>query len=231
MNPFPLKRNLLRDSTPLIVVTGGPGAGKTSFLDAAKKKLCEHVTLLPEAATIVFGGGFWRGKTEVSREAAQKAIYHVQRQLELISVYDSAGQVSICDRGTIDGLAYWPYDRESFFQCFGTTEEAELKRYHAVIHLSVPDETQGYNNLTNPVRNETAGEAQELGKKITDAWKNHPRRFEINSKASFEEKIADAMKILEELVPRDCGCSFPKFFQNPLQMIPNSATISPSLEG
>jgi adenylylsulfate kinase-like enzyme len=42
----------------LIVVTGGPGAGKTALLEVARKALCSHVALLPEAATILFGGGF-----------------------------------------------------------------------------------------------------------------------------------------------------------------------------
>lgn len=44
----------------LVVVTGGPGAGKTAVLELAARSFCEHVAILPEAATIVFGGGFPR---------------------------------------------------------------------------------------------------------------------------------------------------------------------------
>jgi hypothetical protein len=42
----------------LVAVTGGPGAGKTAVLELAARSLCEHVAILLEAATIVFGGGF-----------------------------------------------------------------------------------------------------------------------------------------------------------------------------
>ena len=40
----------------LVVVTGGPGAGKTAVLELLRHRVCEHVVILPEAAGIVFGG-------------------------------------------------------------------------------------------------------------------------------------------------------------------------------
>jgi uncharacterized protein (DUF2249 family) len=43
-----------------IVLTGGPGAGKTAVLELFRAAVCEHVNVLPEAAGIVFGGGFPR---------------------------------------------------------------------------------------------------------------------------------------------------------------------------
>ena len=67
-----------------IVLTGGPGAGKTAVLEMVRHTLCEHVLILPEAATIVFGGGFPRREERESRRAAQRAIFHVQRELEAI---------------------------------------------------------------------------------------------------------------------------------------------------
>lgn len=33
--------------TQLIVITGGPGAGKTAVLEMSKKVLCEHVAIFP----------------------------------------------------------------------------------------------------------------------------------------------------------------------------------------
>ncbi len=217
--------NLSKSS--LIVVTGGPGAGKTSLIDAAKKEFCSHISLLPESATIVFGGGFWRKDTQFSREAAQRAIYHVQREMEKMALYDTEGHYTLCDRGTIDGLAYWPGDRESFFSTFGTNEEAELSRYAAVIHLSVPDEMHGYNTLTNPVRNETAAQAMALDFKIRDAWKNHPNLIEINSRASFHEKIGEALDVIRRLIPKCCVVADPVIVpHSSLQMGSTCATIS-----
>ena len=41
-----------------VVVTGGPGAGKTALLELIRQALCQHVRILPESAGVVFGGGF-----------------------------------------------------------------------------------------------------------------------------------------------------------------------------
>lgn len=53
-----------------IVLTGGPGAGKTAVLEMMRKTLCEHVVVVPESAGIVFGGGFPRGDGSTSAPPA-----------------------------------------------------------------------------------------------------------------------------------------------------------------
>ncbi len=64
-----------------IVVTGGPGAGKTAVLELIGRAMCHHVHVLPESASIVFGGGFPREAREAVLRPAQRAIYYVQREL------------------------------------------------------------------------------------------------------------------------------------------------------
>ncbi len=49
-----------RTGCQLVVLTGGPGAGKTAILEILRRSLCPCVAVLPEAASILFGGGFWR---------------------------------------------------------------------------------------------------------------------------------------------------------------------------
>ena len=93
-----------------IVLTGGPGAGKTALLELIRQAFCSHVTVLPEAAGIVFGGGFPREDDDECRRAAQRAIFHVQRELEAVGDSHSPAVV-LCDRGTIDGLATGPVQR------------------------------------------------------------------------------------------------------------------------
>jgi len=88
-----------------VVLTGGPGAGKTAVLEMVRRSMCQHVHVLPEAASIVFGGGFPREDDPTCRRAAQRAIYHVQRALEVTGAAHNPAIV-LCDRGTIDGLAY-----------------------------------------------------------------------------------------------------------------------------
>lgn len=111
-----------------IVLTGGPGAGKTALLELIRQSFCSHVKVLPEAAGIVLGGGFPREPDEACRRAAQRAIYHVQRQLELTGDSHDAAIV-LCDRGTLDGVAYWPGAIEDFWTSLWTTLDKELGRY------------------------------------------------------------------------------------------------------
>src|SRR5271167_958300 len=115
-----------------IVLTGGPGAGKTAVLEIARGHFSPRVVILEEAASIIFGGGFPRRTEPYARAAAQRAIYHVQGELERVALETPSIEVVLCDRGTVDGLAYWPAPPSTFFAELHTTLEAELARYDAV---------------------------------------------------------------------------------------------------
>ncbi|HET7500979.1 MAG TPA: hypothetical protein VFK02_08255 [Kofleriaceae bacterium] len=49
------------------------------MLALVQQSLCQHLRVLPEAAGILFGGGFPREDGLDARRAAQRAIYFVQR--------------------------------------------------------------------------------------------------------------------------------------------------------
>lgn len=184
-----------------IVLTGGPGAGKTAVLDMLRHELCEHVAILPESAGIVFGGGFPRnGKSEV-KCAAQRAIYHVQCELE--AAFEANGStVLLCDRGTVDGAAYWlgPGD---FWAALGTTRMATLLRYDVVIHLRVP--ADAHYGHQNPLRTESAAEARVIDDRILKVWEGHPRRVVIDSSTDFLEKARRALDAIKRELPICCA--------------------------
>ncbi|WP_107771487.1 ATP/GTP-binding protein [Nocardioides sediminis] len=189
--------------TRRMVLTGGPGAGKTAVLEIVRRSLCEHVRVLPEAASIVFGGGFPREDDPQCRRAAQLAIFHVQRQLEATGDAHNAAIV-LCDRGTVDGLAYWPASAEDFWASTGTTLEAELERYDAVVHLRTPAAEQGYNRQ-NPVRIESAAAAAEIDARILRIWAPHPRRHLVEASGDFLDKAAATLAILRHELPECCA--------------------------
>ena len=185
-----------------IVLTGGPGAGKTAVLELIRQSFCSHVRVLPEAAGIIFGGGFPREQDDGCRRASQRAIYHVQRELEAAAgSHDSA--IVLCDRGTIDGLAYWPGAESEFWTGVQSSAASELARYDVVMHLRVPDAEGGYNRH-NPLRIESAFAAAEIDQRILAAWRGHPRRFTVNAAADFFEKVSHAIAILRDEVPACC---------------------------
>ena len=186
-----------------IVLTGGPGAGKTAVLELVRSMLCRHLRVLPESAGILFGGGFPRANSRAGREGAQIAIFAVQRQLEAIEEAQEPPVLALCDRGTLDALAYWPGDPEVFWRKVGSTRETELSRYAAVIHLRTPDGRQGYDNR-NPLRTETAAEAAALDLRIMGAWDGHPRRRFIESAPDFLAKARRAVEAIRAELPACC---------------------------
>jgi predicted ATPase len=186
----------------LVVLTGGPGAGKTAVLEVVRRRFCEHVVVLPEAASIVFGGGFPRREGAVALRCAQRAIFHIQRELERIAIEEHVAAVALCDRGTIDGAAYWPDAGETFWTDLKVQREEEMARYAAVIHLRTPRGDQGYNRQ-NPVRTESANEAAARDARIADAWAGHPRRYFVDSADDFLEKLARAVALIREEVISD----------------------------
>jgi predicted ATPase len=187
-----------------VVLTGGPGAGKTAVLELIRHSFCNHVVMLSESAGILFGGGFPRGPDVALRESAQRAIFHVQRELEAIGDAAHAALV-LCDRGTIDGAAFWPGgDPAGFWSSVGTTLESEQARYAAVIHLRTPPLGSGFYNHSNPLRVETEAEAAAIDQRIARLWATHPRRFEVPASANFLEKAAQALEILKAEMPECC---------------------------
>lgn len=189
--------------TRLIAVTGGPGAGKTAVLEMALRALCSHVGVLPEAASIVFGGGFPRHDSDVGRRAAQRAIFHVQREVETLVLGERQVAVGLCDRGSLDGAAYWPGSVEDYCGAMGTTLRGELERYAAVIHLKTPAAHQGYNHA-NSLRIESASEASALDSRILAAWSGHPHRLVIPSDADFLVKATAALGAVRAQLPTCC---------------------------
>lgn len=187
----------------LVVITGGPGAGKTAVLEMVRRQFCEHVVVLPESAGILFGGGFPRSSSPPARRAAQRAIFHVQTELEQLALLNTRAAVILCDRGKLDGLAYWPGDADSFFRDLSTTKAREFACYSAVIHLQTPSIHDGYDHA-NPLRVESASEAHAIDARIAEAWNGHPRYVVVESASDFITKARSALAAIALEVPSCC---------------------------
>lgn len=183
-----------------IVLTGGPGGGKTTAADLLRRELGSRVVIVPEAATILFAGGFPRAQHWDANRAAQSAIFHVQRNLEDVQSALYPERTLLCDRGTVDGAAYWNDGQDAFFRSVGTTLDAELARYDAVVFF----ETAAVAGLSieggNPVRNESLAQAVELDHRLRLLWSRHPRFTLIEHDPSFLKKIVGALAVLQQLV-------------------------------
>jgi predicted ATPase len=185
-----------------IVVTGGPGAGKTAALEVLRRQTCHHVQILPEAASILWRGGFPRIASAVGRRSVQRAIVRIQYELQRVAIETDNPALIVCDRGTLDGVAYWPGPIAEYFSDLDTTVERELARYSMVIHLRSPSRSDGY--VQTPLRPESADEARSIDERILEAWSGHPRRVVVESDENFLRKLERTLSIIRAEIPGCC---------------------------
>ena len=182
-----------------IVFTGGPSGGKTSIIEIICRRYGAKVVAVPEAATILYGGGFPRKNGDDAMRHIQRAIYYTVRELEDMFEELEPAPVHLCDRGTLDSIAYWPEKSDmDFLSSVGSNMGDEIKRYCAVIHLRPPKKADVYKLSGSRIENHR--EALELDIKIEKAWEKHPRRFIISDEPDFLTKVEKAVKIVDELL-------------------------------
>jgi predicted ATPase len=183
-----------------LVLTGGPGGGKTTAAELFRRELGERVVVVPESATILFAGGFPRSRELEAQRAVQTAVFHVQRNIEDVQSALFPDRILLCDRGTIDGAAYWPNHDRNFFEAMGTTFETELDRYDAVVFFETAAVAGSSIEGGNPVRTESLSEAVELDRKLRELWSHHRRFLVVPHSPSFLRKITSGLALLESLV-------------------------------
>jgi len=184
-----------------IVLTGGPGGGKTTAADMFRREIGERIVVVPESATMIFTGGFPRDPSDHAVEGVQRAIYHVQRNLEDVQSKRFPDRVLLCDRGTVDGAAYWPEeDNSGFYRAMETTLEEELDRYDGVIFF----ESAAVGGMGieggNPARLESLAEAAKLDARLRKIWSNHPNFKVVHHDPSFLKKISLGLAVMEEMI-------------------------------
>jgi hypothetical protein len=204
-----------------LVLTGGPSGGKTTLAQAIQREFASSVCVIPEAASIVYGGGWPRRKSIEGVQHQQRTIYFVQRELESLLAFENSDKLLVCDRGSIDGIAYWPVavsgpasagstspagqastlsSATGFLDSVGSTLAREIARYDWVLHLDTAP-VSSY-DLTNALRNESFDEARRLNEKIKSAWSAHPQRFVVESHEGghFIDKLQRALLIVERII-------------------------------
>ncbi|MBT4760268.1 MAG: AAA family ATPase, partial [Bdellovibrionaceae bacterium] len=149
---------------------------------------------------MIFSGGFPRKTNESCLVATQKTIYHVQKNMENVISATYPERVLLCDRGTVDGSAYWPESHDDFFKQLKTTKEKEFARYDAVIFFESAavggDQIEG----GNPARVESLAEAAILDEKLRKIWCEHPNFHLIRHQKSFFKKITKAINLLNKII-------------------------------
>lgn len=183
-----------------IVLTGGPGAGKSVISSTLAESEPQRFLRVPEAATRVYDliQTRWDRLDLEGRHDVQRRIYRMQ--LETEKAYESKDRILILDRGTIDGAAYWPEGPDDYWQDLKTTLAVELKRYDAVIWLQTAAALDLYDgDASNFCRFENAPAAIASGELLLGLWGGHPRLRVVQAFPNLDEKIAAVRQLVGEL--------------------------------
>jgi predicted ATPase len=187
-----------------IVLTGGPGAGKTTVAQALVAAKPNHFALVPEAATQVYQQlqTNWSRLDLAGRRDLQHRIYRLQLEQESRIAAANPGKTLLLDRGTVDGAAYWPDGPGTFWKAMETTWADELSRYDAVIWMQTIAARGLYETRTNPVRHENPQAAIEIGRKLEALWQRHARFHRVETYAAMRQKVAAVAELVEALAGR-----------------------------
>lgn len=194
---------------PLIVLTGGPCAGKTTILHHLAAT-CPSLAVLPETATLLLSGGFPTAEQtglplDQWQRSFQEAVLRIQVIQERLAIQQACtrgAQAIICDRGILDGAAFYPGGREAYLHGFDLSLDHTFRRYAAVIHLPSLAVTHPgqYQTTNNPYRREELDDAQLTDARILDAWSGHPRRLCADGDTAIE-RLRRCYEAISQVVP------------------------------
>ncbi len=199
----------------MIVITGGPCAGKSTALSWIQKEFTQKgytVLFIGESATELINSGV-KGTVCKSKKDFQLAILRMQKSKE--DLYQEAASkmnnkvLIVCDRGTLDGKAYISELEFQYLMKVMNTNEIELRdNYDAVFHLvsAAKGAKDFYTFETNKARTETIEEAAILDDKIISAWTGHPHLRIIDNSTNFEGKMQRLINELSSFLgePKPC---------------------------
>ena len=189
----------------LIVITGGPGGGKSSLLADLRHDPDWNVRIMimPEAIHAAI-----RSSVSPHEPLFQRLVVNLQKQIEqaVMDTFAGEARVLLTHRGTLDPLAFClanGWTEERFWQVTGLRLEEEYQRYHGVLHMvstavGVP---QFYRYRPEEHRPETPQEAAMLDEHLARIWGRHPRYLRIaNDTLDWPTKSRQALAALRELM-------------------------------
>jgi len=210
MNPTAIKTNVNNDVS-VIVVTGGPCAGKTALIDRVVTLLQRHdfaVATLSETPTGLIRSNIT--PENLTDYDFQELIIREQIRKEnircrgLLKMNTDKERVLICDRAIFDSLAY--IERSAFEEILadlGVSSNTDiLSRYDLVVHMvtAANGAEEHYTTENNTARTESPEEARQLDKATKSAWSSHRNHRVIDNSTGFTEKVMRAISAFNRVL-------------------------------
>ena len=194
---------------PIVVISGGPCGGKSTFLAQAREwleKFDLYPLIISETATELITAGASPKALGLELFQERLFLYSLDREnhyLEIARGMRRRGVVILCDRGVLDCAAYMGEDAYGkMIGRQGYTQEELMRRYHLMVHLvtAADGAEEHYTLSNNAARSETAEEARTLDAKTKQAWLGHPHHIVIDNSTDFATKMRRALRSLARIL-------------------------------
>ncbi|MES2217520.1 MAG: AAA family ATPase [Pseudomonadota bacterium] len=183
-----------------IVFTGAPSTGKSTTMSTLAPILGNNGIIVPESAVVLLSGGFPAPEHNDMAQirAFQQAVIPVQMGLEIVfAKQNPSANLMIFDRGILDGASFWPPGPEDYFAEFKVDVPKEYAKYNYVLFFELPREE--FFGGINRLRFHNYAQCLESEKKLKKIWGKHPHFIEIKATEDFNEKIQNAISIVQEI--------------------------------
>ncbi len=177
-----------------VVLTGGPSSGKSTICKKLKAIYSTKIHVCPEAAEMIFRGGFPRLEDAIGLTERQYAIFHVQMALtNMAEVLNPQAEILLFDRGLLDGLCYWPNSWDNFADKMRIHIPTTRDEYQLILQLGVAHQEDYQNTAFRPEDQQTSLDMEE---KLKTIWQEHPNYHFIPYTLDLEDKTNLCLELI-----------------------------------
>ena len=177
-----------------VVLTGGPSSGKSTICRQVKEYFDLKIQSCPEAAEMLFRGGFPRVENEIGLYERQYAIFHLQKALsQLAPSLNPNAEVIIYDRGLLDGLCYWPGSWQNFADKMQIDIDQTRETYDLVIQLGVAHSDDYQNSAFRPEDQQTS---LDMEQKLIKIWEGHRNYHFVPYTVNWDDKLKSCLDLI-----------------------------------